>query len=131
VRAGLAALSAAAVLAGCGEKAEPGPGDIRSFAVTGTVELESAPPGPPDAGTQGGHGAPDGAATTTRPAFSFSGAVTPASARVAADAGEVTRRGSRFTVTLRGLRRGPNRVELTATAPGAREWTYEAVITRR
>jgi hypothetical protein len=43
----------------------------------------------------------------------------------------VSRRDGEFTVTLRGLRPGPNRVELSAGAPGARRWTYEAVITRR
>jgi hypothetical protein len=131
MRAVLGLLAASLTVAACGEKSEPDPASI-PVPVTATVDLERPPAGPPDAGTQAGHGAPDGIATTTQDRFSFRGRVQPAGARLAAEGAQVSRgAGGAFTVTVTGLERGPNRVALTATAGSGKPWTYEAVITRR
>ena len=99
--------------------------------VTGTLDLER-PPAPPDAGTAGGHNAPDGVASTSRSTFSFKGRLRPADAVVyLRHAGRVVmQEDGRFTVALRGLRRGANRVLLEGRLRGARSWRAEVSVTR-
>jgi hypothetical protein len=125
----------AGLLAGCGEKDEPAASKAR--AVTGTVDLERPPAGAPDAGTQGGHRAPDAIASTTRDSLAFGGRVAPASSRVTlrpargkAQPVEVAADGA-FRARAGDLRRGANRFVLTGRAAGLTPWTVELSITRR
>jgi hypothetical protein len=125
----------AGLLAGCGEKDEPARSQAR--AVTGSVDLERPPAGPPDAGTQGGHRTPDAIASTARDSLAFGGRVAPASSRVTlrparggAQPVDVAADGA-FRARAQGLRRGANRFVLTGRAAGLTPWTVEISITRR
>jgi hypothetical protein len=107
--------------------------------VMGSVELERAPGGPPDAGTQTGHRGGEASGGTNRPTFRFDGIVSPAGSEVtiasADDAlgGRVRMVGDHgdFTVELSNLLRGRNRFTLRATARGYKPWTQAVVISRR
>jgi hypothetical protein len=133
-RLALAAL-AAALLAGCGEKAEP-PAP-RLTAVTGTLDLARPAAGPPDAGTTAGHRTPDATASTKRTALAFSGRVEPATSRVTlrpaggkAAPVDVADDGS-FRARAGRLKRGVNRFVLEGRAASLAPWKVDIAITRR
>jgi hypothetical protein len=137
---GLVVLGAAVgLLSACG-----GDGDQaadrpeRPRIVTGTVELERPPAGAPDAGTSGGHHAPDAIASTSRTSLAVRGKVEPAHSRVLIrdrdTDGERAARvdpDGRFVVEASGLRRGPNAFVVQGRARGYRPWTIDVSITRR
>jgi hypothetical protein len=111
----------------------------REKAVTGTLELERAPAGSPDAGTQAGHRGGEAVATTRAARFRFDGVITPAESKVTVDPGRASIQGivkmvgdhGDFTVTVTGLRPGANRFRLRAEAEGYAPWTQEISITRK
>ena len=94
--------------------------------VMGSVELERAPGGPPDAGTQTGHRGGEASGATNRPTFRFGGIVSPAGSEVTiASADDALGSSVRmvgdhgdFSVELSNLRPGRNRFTLRAIARG-------------
>ncbi len=129
------ALLAAVVLVGCGsdddKQTTPAPAPR---VVSGTLDLERPPPGAPDAGTAGGHQAPDAVATTARSTLRFRGRLRPPDAivwmRHRGGGRVVMEEDGRFTVELRGLRPGANRVLLEGRLRGLRRWRAEVSVTR-
>jgi hypothetical protein len=129
----------ACLLVACGgEDAEPAKRPKRPRIVTGTVDLERPAAGAPDAGTQGGHRAPDAVASTSRASLTVSGRVKPAQSRVLIRDDDTGRErparveaGGRFTAEAAGLRRGPNAFVIEGRANGHRPWSIEVSITRR
>jgi hypothetical protein len=128
----------AAPLAGCGtddpavQTAAPKPTPPRP-SVTVSLSLERPPPGPPDAGTVGGHRAPDGVADVRAPALTFRARTVPGQARVTARAtrGARVSVGAGHLVRVRNLPRGTTSVRLIATARGHIPWRGHVAITRR
>ena len=121
------------VAGGCGDEEEPATAPAPRV-VSGTLDLERPSPGPADAGTVAGHRAPDGVATTARSMFNFTGRVQPANAivwmRHRGGGRVVMKDDGRFTVELRGLRAGANRVLLEGRFRGLRRWRAEVSVTR-
>ncbi|HEX2086951.1 MAG TPA: hypothetical protein VHF89_14820 [Solirubrobacteraceae bacterium] len=127
-------------VAGCGgddgERRQPAA--PQRAAIEGTVDLERAAAGPPDAGTRGGHGGDQLTAAVSGPSFAFRGRVRPPDseltirsvppgrpATVSAD------ESGRFLAEVRRLRRGPNAFRLEATKPGHLPWSVDVRIVRR
>ncbi len=143
-----AILAAALGPAGCGHGGDepedgrngagtPAARPVEAAQVRGEVELDRAPAGAPDGGQAAGHrgGNPEGEVRGS--SFAFRGRVRPASAALAVRSRSSARasvdraaRGA-FLVRVTGLRRGPNRFVLTASAPGRRPWREEVTIRRR
>lgn len=104
--------------------------------MTATLELDR-PTAPPDAGTAGGHRAPDGIGATSRTRLVVRGTVAPAGSAVTIRDARMGRRApgrvaaGRFTVVASRLRRGPNRFVIEARAPGHRPFAADVTITRR
>ena len=124
---------AAALLAGCGEKAEP-PAS-RVTAVRGTLDLARPAPGLP--APTAGHRAPGATASTTRASLAFSGRVEPPTSQVTlrpadgrAAAVDVADDGS-FRARARKLERGVNRLVLEGRSAGLKPWKVDIAITRR
>lgn len=127
------------MLAGCGDggTVDGAATTTPVIAVTAELSLERPPPGPPDAGTQGGHRAPDGVGETTGDALSFDVRLDPPDATLTARAARGATatvdaaRDGRARVRVRGLRPGRTRVGLRATAVGATPWTGDVSLRRR
>jgi hypothetical protein len=106
--------------------------------VTGSVQLEHAAAGPPDAGTAAGHGADAAVGYTKGRFFVLRGTVRPADAAVQVlepayrGLSAVPRRdGAGFTVRLGPLRAGVNRFVVEATKRDHRPWRLEVRIVRQ
>lgn len=130
-----AAAGCALLAGGCGDGDRVRP---QERMVTGSVRLERAEAGPPDAGAMAGHGADAARGATSRSWFSFAGTVSPADSvvtlrdprRRARATVRVTGSG-RFTATIRGLALGLNRLSLAARKPGHTPWEIEIRVVRR
>jgi hypothetical protein len=133
------AAALAGLLVACGgedERAAERP--ERPRIVTGTVDLERPPAGAPDAGTSGGHRAPDAIASTARTSLTIRGTVKPAQSRVVIRDGDTRREetarveaGGRFVAEAANLRPGPNAFVIEGRARGHRPWSIDVSITRR
>jgi hypothetical protein len=126
------------VACGGGDEEQPARQPERPRIVTGSVDLERPPAGAPDAGTQGGHQAPDAIASTSRASLTIRGTVKPAQSRVVIRDGDTRREqaarveaGGRFVAEASGLRRGPNAFVIEGRARGYRPWSIDVSITRR
>jgi hypothetical protein len=133
-------MSLTALIAGCGSNDEgertaaPPPTSPHPRAVQASLDLEREAPGSPDAGTEAGHRGGGATATADGPSFEFAGSTRPSDARVTvagADARVEHRRRGVFVVRLRGLRPGPNKLTVRATAPRFEPWTETVTLTRR
>jgi hypothetical protein len=135
------ALALVAVLtwAGCEEQDGEAERGSRPRVVQGSLELEHAQAGAPDAGTRGGHGADRYVLQATAADAVISGRVKPASAQVKL-VDESGRRRARvlpapngsFSALLPDLpSRGVVTFRLTATAGRAEPWRTEIVASRR
>ena len=132
-------LLTAALLVACGsdddkEQARARTATAPATAVTGRLDLERPPPGAPDAGTAGGHRAPDAVARTRASTFRFHGRLQPPEAliwmRHRGGGRVLMQEDGRFTIELRGLRPGANRVVLEGRLRGLRRWRAEVSVTR-
>jgi hypothetical protein len=136
---GLLPAAVVCLLVACGGEDEPAAErPERPRIVIGTVDLERPPAGAPDAGTSGGHRAPDAIASTSRTSLTIRGTVKPAQSRVVIRDGDTRREeaarveaGGRFVAEAAGLRRGPNAFVIEGRARGYRPWSIDVSITRR
>ena len=132
------ALVAVVTWAGCDEQDGEAERGLPPRVVQGSLELERAQAGAPDAGTRGGHGADRYVLQATAADALIRGRVKPASAQVKLV--DESRRRARvlpaadgsFSALLPDLpRRGVVTFRLTATAGRAEPWRTEIVASRR
>jgi hypothetical protein len=132
------ALVVVAALAWGGCEGEPGPASAPRQ-VQGSLKLERAQAGAPDAGTRAGHGADRYVLEAPGAEVLIRGRVEPASARVELvdESGRrrarvIARPDGSFSALLPDLpRRGVTTFRLTATAGKAEPWRTEIVVSRR